>query len=323
MQNPVFEIAIESPDPQPYHSFKLGELNRFKFKFINNSNEKLILESVHGTPSLLGSTEVNRSTTIFLCFGTLFSKKEIENIVRSISWTSWIETKEVNGEVFLYIVLTLKEEMVVSAGSTFGFTVEIHPTGSPQFSYLSIEFDNLKKEIGDRRIALSQYTTKALFLSRTVSTQKKFQLSSGIIGDDIVYISPNNSITNKFTVYLINPGDALDFDSTKHPKLRLKFGKGFNSSSISLADGRWDSTSNAGEFDLLGTWTEGEVKELKFTCTMHSGSNNVVTSLQIETLNIPGFNDTIIYVPIKVQEQNQIGSEALSILISNETILIK
>lgn len=302
---------------------------RLDFSIKNTSGKTLVFESEHGVAAKKGSTETNKSTTLFLCFGDVLSRMDIEKMspIYKNVWTSTVELREENGKALHYLAIAPTKAIRLENGGILDLTLQAPKARVNGFSQLSVEIDSLK--IAEENTIVEAGET-SFYFSLNGRAEKTLKLKSGIVGDDSVYLSKNGSIKNKFTVFLLNEmGEELDLGNKPETKLRLSFGDSFKYTDIELVDGKPDSTGKFLEFPLKGVWKENAVKELKFTCTMTKDdgvlktNGELVTYLKIEVLEVNGFHDVTFYVPIKLMLQKQIGSESFPIQIDNETIHFK
>lgn len=303
---------------------------RLYFVIKNTSGKTLVFESEHGVAAKKDSTETNKSTTLFLCFGDVLTRRDIEKIspIHKDVWTSTVESREENGKVFHYLAIAPAKTIRLENEEILNLTFQVSAARKNQFSQLSVEIESLK--IAEENTIVEAGEATFYFSLRGWKKKETLKLKSGIVGDDSVYLSKNGSIKNIFTVFLLNEmGQKLDLGNKPETKLRLSFGDSFKYSDIELVDGSPDSTGDFLEFPLKGIWKENAVKELKFTCTMKKAdgvlktNGELVTTLKVEVLKVNGFHDVTFYVPIKLMLQKQIGSETFPILIDNETIHFK
>lgn len=294
------------------HTLFLDEENTVTMWVKNSSDRQLVFKT---------------DAKIKLSFEMLLSKEEVQEITfETANWRSSVEEYRNNdGKTFFGLEFRPERDVVLEKGKSLQFKFCVVPTGSPTFSQLSLRFQNI-----DAVVQTKEY----LLLLRTFRLSDEFELISGIVGDDYVYVSEDEEqqIQNKFTVFLINPGLNLEIDASTHTSLTLMFGdlKAFKDISLKaylLENGNyiwqeiWDKENKKGVFKLSDTWKEGEIKELRFACQMGKSTDSI-TSLKIAYSNIPDYNNGAVYVPIKIMRQRQIGSEALSIKMGNDVIQI-
>ena len=332
MQNSMIKCYVRQGfrEKKPWINLKTSTYTQRIFIIKNTSGKTVVFESEHGVAAKKGSTEINRSATLFFCFDDIFSKEEIRRISfqKKDLWTSTVESKEENGKVLHYLAIAPRRILRLENEEEVEIIFRIPAMRKDQFSQISVEIENLK--IDDDNTILDADETTFYFSFRGWEKLKRLKLKSGIVGDDSVYVSEQGSIKNKFTVFLFNEmGEELDLGNKPETKLRLSFGDSFKYTDIELVDGSPDSTGVFLEFPLKGIWKENAVKELKFTCTMEKANGvlktngELVTYLKIEVLEVNGFHDVTFYVPIKLMLQKQIGSESFPIQIDNETIHFK
>ncbi|MCJ8289768.1 MAG: hypothetical protein HRT58_04410 [Crocinitomicaceae bacterium] len=322
--NSILEVSVSSTDSS------VSKKRVLKENTPDSSRHTLFLDQENTVTMWVKNTSDRQlvfktDAKIKLSFEMLLSKEEVEEITfETANWKFSIEEyKNNNGKTFFGLEFRPEKEVVLEKGKYLQFKFCVVPAGNPTFSQLSLRFQNIDTVV---------HTKEYLLLLRTFRLSDEFDLISGIVGDDYLYVSEKSEIQNKFTVFLLNPALNLEIDASTHTSLTLTFGdlKAFKDISLKaylLENGNykwreiWDKGKGQGVLELSDTWKEGEIKELRFACEMGKSTDSI-TSLKIAYTNIPDYNNGAVYVPIKIMTQRQIGSEALSIKMGNDVIQI-
>ena len=322
--NSILEVSVSSTDSS------VSKKRVLKENTPDSSRHTLFLDQENTVTMWVKNTSDRQlvfktDAKIKLSFEMLLSKKEVEEITfETANWRSSVEEYGNNdGKTFFGLEFRPEKEVVLEKGKCLQFKLRVFPTGSPTFSQLSMQFENIDVSVHDKEY---------LLLLRTFRLNDQFELMSGIVGDDYLYVSENSEIQNRFTVFLINPGLGLEIDASTDASLILTFGdlKAFKDISIKakiLEEGNytwkeiWSDQFKRGYLKLSDTWGEGEVKEFRFTCEMNKTSDSI-TNLRIQYMNIPDYSNGSVCIPIKIMTKRQIGSEALSITMDNDVIKI-
>ncbi|PHR20999.1 MAG: hypothetical protein COA38_19135 [Fluviicola sp.] len=322
--NSILEVSVSSTDSS------VSQKRFFKESTHDSSRHTLFLDQENTMTMWVKNTSDRQlvfktDAKIQLSFEMLLSKKEVEEITfETANWRSSVEEYRNNdGKTFFGLEFRPEKEVVLEKGKCLQFKFCVVPTGSPTFSQLSLRFENI-----DTVVQTKEY----LLLLRTFRLSDEFELMSGIVGDDYLYVSENNEIQNIFTVFLINPGLGLEIDASTDASLTLTFGdlktfKGISIKANILEEGNytwkeiWSDQFNRGYLKLSDVWGEGKVKEFRFTCEMKKTTDSI-TNLRIQYMNIPDYSNGSVYIPIKIMTKRQIGSEALSITMDNDVIKI-
>lgn len=366
--NPILEISIASENNEPTsgiqletdkddvatHSLILGKENKLHLFVKNISKFPVTFQALLGIPSMKGSDEPEKPTTLFLDFGVLLSRADLASItLQNADWTHATFEKEKdsdnNTKGFFYLALSPKKEKELGPEESIRFELIITPKSRPDSGYLSVQVDNLKTVAEQPNPPLDQ--VEFLFKLESKYFNDQLQLVHGFLDSDMLYIPSSDYIINHFSLFIMNTGPKITFPDSKGlhvkknfhktksksqglPHLKIQF-LNADVSSLSAKEKIGDNpkkditingnpiTNGTGgywEIGLSEVWSTAEALTFDVKMSTSHSEKERVEVLRIAYFNLPDYRDGAIFIPIRQAKRKVIGTPANSIKITPKKI---